>query len=286
MIIVCNFFNQTSKMKLSVAVLSSILLVCSVTIANPVVPSTTASTDHVSLTAAPSSTTSTESNPSATPITDGVNLDGLVSLSVDMKSLLKKIVKKQHVYTQQKIICEATEIKSYKQQKEVKLQEIKVEKSKNALLKNNGDLRYNVKLQEVERNLRNGNSKLAKLEKSEKECNIHCNRFLYELNLLREELLKYLFGDLWNSRPLDELLSRIDSHPVVREYLQGLCVGKSSKCKNSFGQDSGAKQTPQQEQQQITQELPVMPPESRSFGQRASSGIREGFSRLGDIHTP
>ncbi|KAK5670507.1 hypothetical protein QVD99_003186 [Batrachochytrium dendrobatidis] len=285
MIIVCNFFNQTSKMKLPIAVLSSILLTCSVTIANPVVPSTTASTEHVSLTAAPSSTTSTESNPSATPNTDGVNLDSLVSLSVDMKSLLKKIVKKQHIYNQQKITCEETEIKSYKQQKKVKLQKIKVEKSKNALLKSNGngddDDNLNAKLQEIERNLQSGSSILVKLEKSEKECNNYCDRLLRELNLLREELLKYFFGESWDSRPLDEQLSHIDSNPIVREYLQGICVGKSSECKNSFGQDSDAKQTPQQEQQQITQELPVMPPESRSFGQRASSGIREGFSRLG-----
>ncbi|KAJ8330067.1 hypothetical protein O5D80_001644 [Batrachochytrium dendrobatidis] len=282
-------------MKLPIAVLSSILLVCSVTIAKPI---------------RPSKAKSTQSNPSTTPNTNGVDLGSLVSLSDNIKELLKKIVKKQHSYNQQKITCEEIEIKSYKQQKEVKLQEIKVVKSKNALLKSNGngddDDNLNAKLQEIERNLQSGSSILVKLEKSEKECNNYCDRLLRELNLLREELLKYFFGGLWDSRPLDELLSHIDSNPVVREYLQGLCVGKSSECKNSFGQDSGAKQTPQQqqeqepqqqqqqeqeqeqeqqqeqqEQQQIPRVLPVIPPGSRSFGQRASSGIREGFSRLG-----
>ncbi|KAK5670513.1 hypothetical protein QVD99_003193 [Batrachochytrium dendrobatidis] len=274
-------------MKLPTAVLSSILLVCSVTIAKPI---------------RSSKAKSTQSNPSTTPNTDGVDLGSLVSLSVDMRSLLKKIVKKQHSYNQQKITCEEIEIESYKQQKKVKLQKIKVVKSKNALLKSNGngddDDNLNAKLQEIERNLQSGSSILVKLEKSEKECNNYCDRLLRELNLLREELLKYFFGESWDSRPLDEQLSHIDSNPIVREYLQGICVGESSECKNSFGQDSETEQTPQQqeqqqqqqeqeqeqeqqEQQQITQELPVMPPESRSFGQRASSGIREGFSRLG-----
>ncbi|KAK5668103.1 hypothetical protein QVD99_005143 [Batrachochytrium dendrobatidis] len=64
-------------MKLAVAVLSSILLACSVTIANPIDPS---------------ATTSTEAITSPTPNPNGIGISGLDPLSDSVKDLLDKYI--------------------------------------------------------------------------------------------------------------------------------------------------------------------------------------------------
>ncbi|EGF79181.1 hypothetical protein BATDEDRAFT_89861 [Batrachochytrium dendrobatidis JAM81] len=74
-------------MKLAVAVLSSILLACSVTIANPVKPSVT---------------TDVESSTSPTPNPNGIGLGGLDPLPDSIKELLERYKKGKHDLNQQK----------------------------------------------------------------------------------------------------------------------------------------------------------------------------------------
>ncbi|OAJ44161.1 hypothetical protein BDEG_27427 [Batrachochytrium dendrobatidis JEL423] len=119
-------------MKLSVAVLSSILLTCSVTIAKPVHPSTTASTDHVSSTVVPSSTTSTESNPSETPNTSSAGPWSSCSISKDMKELLKNYSNRNHECTKQEENCELIDHEIEDQQNLVKALEKDIQALENA----------------------------------------------------------------------------------------------------------------------------------------------------------
>ncbi|KAK5666950.1 hypothetical protein QVD99_006172 [Batrachochytrium dendrobatidis] len=234
-------------MKLSVAVLSSILFVCSVTIANPVVPSTTASTEHVSSTVVPSSTTSTESNPSATPNTNGLDLSRHDSLSANMKNLLENYSKGQQDCSRQEEECKFINLKVGNQESLISHFRKKIDDLQRKFYKNGRDnSKYKNEMEQLKRELQDGYSKYTKLENMYKDCifkHIHSTR---QLELFKVNLVKSVFGASFNIELLEEQLSLILSHSLVKQYLEGLCSGEqSSACRNDFGQDPDAEQQQQ-----------------------------------------
>ncbi|KAK6093299.1 hypothetical protein MT418_8476 [Batrachochytrium dendrobatidis] len=266
-------------MKLPIAALSSILLVCSVTIANPVVPSTTASTEHVSSTVVPSSTTSTESNPSATPNTNGLDLSRLDSLSVDMKNLLENYSKGQQDCSRQEEECKFINLKVGNQESLISHFRKKIDDLQRKIQRSCcGNSKYKNEMGKLKRKLQDGYYKYIELENMYKDCIFKHTHSTRQLKLVQIDLVKSVFGEFFNIELLDTYLSRILSHSPVKQYLEGLCSGEqSSACRNDFGQDFDAEQ-----QQQDSQPSPQAQSESRSFGHRFSSGIRNVVSRLGD----
>ncbi|KAK5670519.1 hypothetical protein QVD99_003199 [Batrachochytrium dendrobatidis] len=295
-------------MKLSVAVLSSILLVCSVTTANPVVPSTTASTDHVSSTVVPSSTTSTESNPSTTPNTDDVNLGSLDSLSVDIEDLLENYSERKHDHDRHTKECELIKFQFEDQQKLVKHLRERFDALKLELQGNgHSDSEYSDddEMERVGHELEDGYSKLIKLERKDKKCSFKNSYFTRQLKLVQIDLVKSVFGTSFNIELFDKQLLLILSHSSVKQYLEGLCSGEqSSACTKGFGQSFPAerRQNPNDDsfeeidlgdssdgKRQRQAPRPQTQSGFRSFGQRlssfkhrVSSGIRKAFSRFGD----
>ncbi|KAK5664590.1 hypothetical protein QVD99_008649 [Batrachochytrium dendrobatidis] len=236
-------------MKLPIAALSSILFVCSVTIANPVVPSTTASTEHVSSTVVPSSTTSTESNPSATPNTNGLDLSRLDSLSVDIEDLLDNYSERKHDHDRHRKECELIRLRLEDQEDLVSHLEEEFDDLKFELQGNgHSDSEYSDddEMERTEFELQNGYSKLIRLERKDKMCRLKHTRFTRQLKLVKIDLVKSVFGASFNIELLEEQLSLILSHSLVKQYLEGLCSGEqSSACRNDFGQDPDAEQQQQ-----------------------------------------
>ena len=95
-------------MKLTVAVLTSLLVACSVTTANPILPS---------------ATTSTESSSLPAPNGNGIGLQGLDSLPAEVESLLEKYSKKRGKYSIQLELCKSIESQLTEQQRLVTLLE-------------------------------------------------------------------------------------------------------------------------------------------------------------------
>ncbi|KAJ8326413.1 hypothetical protein O5D80_005164 [Batrachochytrium dendrobatidis] len=111
MTLIYNLLNQTNTMKLSIAVLSSILAVCSVTVANPVDPSSTMSAEASTSTTSTEASTYTMSAEASTPTasTSGASAGGsdyssspssydefekyCYSFSLDQAMLIKRLAK-------------------------------------------------------------------------------------------------------------------------------------------------------------------------------------------------
>ncbi|EGF76025.1 hypothetical protein BATDEDRAFT_27249 [Batrachochytrium dendrobatidis JAM81] len=251
-------------MKLPTAVLSSILLICSVTIAKPILPT---------------ETTDTVYNPSATPNPNSIDLGSLDSLSADMKNLLKEYSKVHNDYNRKKKECELIDLehsnlRSTKSHLEKKISNLKRKMLTNKfkLKSNNG----NDRMKELEQKLEKEESDFAFLQRKKNRCKFELSRFDYDLELIIISLVEFVFKEPFTAQTLDGQLLRILSHPIVKQYLGELCE-QSSACSGGSGQSSNFEQ-----QRQDPQPSPQTQSGFRSFGQRLSSGIRSGFSKFGD----
>ncbi|KAJ8330066.1 hypothetical protein O5D80_001643 [Batrachochytrium dendrobatidis] len=220
-------------MKLPIAVLSSILLICSVTTANPIHHSTTTYDESSFSTVIPSVTTSTEFNPSETPNTSGAGLSSLDLLSDGMENLLESYSKKQHGFDEHGEKCKLIKLQLEDQRQLIKDLKKRIDDLKSALLKSNDNPNYNRQVQELELELGKQHSKLEDLEKSHEECNIDSGRLNFELELIKISLVECFSGKPFNFRSLNEQLLLILSHSLVKEYLYKLeSIDKlSSGCK-------------------------------------------------------
>ncbi|KAJ8330062.1 hypothetical protein O5D80_001639 [Batrachochytrium dendrobatidis] len=259
-------------MKLPIAVLSSILLVCSVTIAKPIHPSTTTDTVY---------------NPSSASNTNGASLRSLVLPPVDMKSLLKEYSKVHNDYNRKKKECELIDLehsnlRSTKSHLEKKISNLerKTLTNKLKLKSNNG----NDRMKELEQKLEKEESDFGFLQRKKNRCKFELSRFDYDLELIKISLVEFVSEEPFNVQTFDGQLLRILSHPVVKQYLGELCE-QSSACSGGSGQSSNFEQ-----QRQDPQPSPQTQSGFHSFGQRlssfkhrVSSGIRKAFSRFGDM---
>ncbi|KAJ8322650.1 hypothetical protein O5D80_008617 [Batrachochytrium dendrobatidis] len=262
-------------MKLAVAVLSLILLACSVTTASPVKPS---------------ATTDVESNTFPTHNPNGIGISGLDTLPNIIKDLLKEYVKIDYDRNQQKIPHRFTKHQYIDQQNLVKLLGRKIKVLEYKLRKNGGSPEYDGEIQKAKFDLEIQKSKLADLRRRYHECEFRYNYFKIRLQAINEQLVKFVFGRTWNSGSFDQKLVSIGSHPSVMEYLEELCgQGQSSGCDNNFGQNHGDQQQSQDPQPSSSRpsgfgsfghRVSAFGQRVSAFGQRASSSIQREASRL------
>ncbi|KAK5670523.1 hypothetical protein QVD99_003203 [Batrachochytrium dendrobatidis] len=302
-------------MKLPTVVLSSILLVCSVTTANPIHPSAAADAEYVSLTdipsattdaeyvsltvvpssttdaessfstAIPSLTTSTEFNPSATPNANGIDLDSLDSLPVNIQDLLKEYSKRRNDYRKHKKECRLIDLIHSNQQSMITYTEQKIKDLKRKNLKGMLKLKTsngNDQLKELKLELQEGYSKLEDLEDKKRACKYKSDSLKYELKLVKVVLVENISGKRFNHELFDKQVSSVFSHPLVKQYLEGLCGGEqSSACSDDSDQDPSVeqRQDPNNDSfeeisdeelgdEQQENQNPQPQPGSRFFGQR------------------
>ncbi|KAL5040086.1 hypothetical protein RTP6_007650 [Batrachochytrium dendrobatidis] len=299
-------------MKLAVTVLSSVLLACSVTIANPVLPSATADAESSTLTVLPTATTSTYSSSSSTPNVNSIHLDGIDSLSTGTKDLFKQFLKKERACDEQKNTCSSIEQNYHRQQKLVKGLKKRVDASKLRFMKGSGNLRYSDdgEMEELKIELKEQYLKLINLEKSHQKCDSDYGHFHLELKLIKMKLVKLFFGGPCNLELLEEQFLHIILHPVIRDYLVVLgCIDSlSSRCKNDSDKDPSTdhqqRQKPSTQQRgyenpayegefskdqssshgsptfEDPQQSSKIPPRSRSIKERATSVRKSLFSNI------
>ncbi|KAJ8330538.1 hypothetical protein O5D80_001516 [Batrachochytrium dendrobatidis] len=229
-----------SKMKLSIAVLASVLVACSVTTANPILPSLTTNAEYSTSTGIPSSTTnaeyststdipsstaSTEFSPSPTPNESGIGLHGLVLLSVKVKDMLDEYLKKRNNYSKQKESCDLIGSRFLEQQKLVKNLEKKVRNFKLRLESSDGSPRHgrNSKMEGREVNLESQYSKYLKLERQKEKCDLESGRLKDELELIKILFVELVFGGPYDLDSFEDQFLLILSHPTVDYYLENSC---------------------------------------------------------------
>ncbi|KAL5039124.1 hypothetical protein RTP6_7807 [Batrachochytrium dendrobatidis] len=129
-------------MKLAVAVLSSILLACSVTTANPIDPSATTDAETITSTVIPSETTDVEASTLPTPNPNGIGLDSLDPLSDSIKELLKSYHRKHVGFEEQVKKCELLKSQYKDQQTMVKHAKRKLHVVKHRSLRDGGNRKH------------------------------------------------------------------------------------------------------------------------------------------------
>ncbi|OAJ41509.1 hypothetical protein BDEG_25092 [Batrachochytrium dendrobatidis JEL423] len=244
-------------MKLAVAVLSSILLACSVTIANPIDPSATTDVEDGISTFIPSATTSTEASTSPTPDPNGIGLDGLDTLPDIIKELFENYQRKQDGFEEQEEICNSLKSEYDGQTMLVKRLKKKIQVLGYKSQTSGDNQKYYGEIQETKLNLEAQKAKLEDLKKSRKECDSKYKGIEFELELIGIKLVKLVFGGTWDSKPFDQQLYLIGKHPSVQDYLDGLRgKGQSSECNECLGQNHGDQQQQQKPSDQQQHQNP------------------------------
>ncbi|EGF80592.1 hypothetical protein BATDEDRAFT_24337 [Batrachochytrium dendrobatidis JAM81] len=248
-------------MKLAVAVLSSILFACSVTIANPVKPS---------------ETTSTKSSTSPTPNPKGIGLGGLDPLPDIIKELLDKHLKLGHDLNQQGKICDPLQSEYENQQKLIKDLEKRIRLLEFISQTSGDNQKYYGEIQETKLNLEAQRSKLFDFGSRYYECQLKTCYIELDLSLIKIELVDIIFGGPWDSKSTDRKLFLIGTYPSVMRYFGELGnKGQSSGRNKSLGQNHG-----DQQQHQDSQPSPNTPSGSGSPGQKVPSNRQKGSCKF------
>ncbi|KAK5670064.1 hypothetical protein QVD99_003468 [Batrachochytrium dendrobatidis] len=228
-------------MKLAVAVLSSILLACSVTIANPIDPS---------------ATTSTESSTSPTPDPNGIGLGSLDPLPNIIKDFLKEYIELEHGRDEQEKLYGSLKPQYDHQHK----------------------LNIMLKFERISLILK---SKLANLKKSLQGCESKYSYLTVKVEQINVKLVDLIFGESWNSKLFGRKLYDINSNPLIRSYLeeQSLEYNKSLGRKPSDQQQRRKPSDQQSQDSQPSPDTPSGSG-SGYFEQRVPSNKRKGFSKF------
>ncbi|EGF79885.1 hypothetical protein BATDEDRAFT_89311 [Batrachochytrium dendrobatidis JAM81] len=257
-------------MKLAVAVLSSILLACSVTIANPIKPSESTDVETSTSTVIPSETTSTEASTSSTPNPNGIGLGALDALPDSIKELLEKYKKEKHDLNQQEKIYWPLKSEYDGQLMLVTDLEAKLYFLKRKSQKNGGSPEYDGEIQETKIDLEIQESKLEDIGKSYRECRLRYDDLKAAIAFTEIKLVDLIFGESSNYELFEQQIDLINKHPSVVEYLGELSLEYS---KIPGGSSSG-------QQHQESQPSSSRPSGSGSSRQKAPSNKRKRVSKL------
>ncbi|KAJ8325393.1 hypothetical protein O5D80_006329 [Batrachochytrium dendrobatidis] len=223
-------------MKLAVAVLSSILLACSVTIANPIDPSATTSTESSTSTFIPSA--------------KGIGISGLDPLPGNVKHLLDKYVEiKDGRNQQEKIYCP---LKSrYDSQCEVVINlKGKIEVLEYQSRRNGGSSKHNDIIQKAKLDLEHQRSKFAKFRKDLEACQSEIGRLVEKEWKTDKRIVGLVFGTPVNIAAVPHQTFLIKEAPSVKDYLEQQLLKYESVDQNPSDQEY---QNPSDQQRQDSQ---------------------------------
>ncbi|EGF79611.1 expressed protein [Batrachochytrium dendrobatidis JAM81] len=263
-------------MKLAVAVLSSILLACSVTTANPIDPSATTDVETSTSTVIPSATTSTESSTSSTPNPNGIGLDGLDPLPGNVKELLEKYAEIDHDRKQQRKICELLKSRYEGQRKVVKRLEKKLETLEKKPQRKGGDPEHDEKIQKAELDLEAQYFEFGKFRKEFVECESKLGDLVEKEWETDQQIVSLVFGATMNVATVAHQASLIKETPSAKNYLE-----KQSLKNKDLDQKSGGRRK-HKDLESSDEESSDEESGSGSSRQKAPSNKRKGFSKLMD----
>ncbi|KAK5672737.1 hypothetical protein QVD99_000238 [Batrachochytrium dendrobatidis] len=210
-------------MKLAVAVLSSILLACSVTTANPVNPSATTDVETSTSTVIPSATTDVEAITSPTPNPNGIGLGGLDQLPSSIKELLDKHLKLSHARDEQKKVCDPLKPEYDSQIMLVAGLETKIQVLERKFQRSGGSPKYDGEIQKTKADLEAQKVKLKDIRSRYRKCKHRYDGFVVAISRTEIEFVDRIFGT-WNYESLDQQIDLINAHPSVKGYLDELSL--------------------------------------------------------------
>ncbi|EGF78047.1 hypothetical protein BATDEDRAFT_27250 [Batrachochytrium dendrobatidis JAM81] len=240
-------------MKLPTAVLSSILLICSVTIAKPI---------------RPSSTTSAESSPSLIPVSGPVDWSDVFSASREMRGFLKSYLEIQSSYDEHKKECDLIELRHNNYWKMINFMETRISELKSKALKDRTKLKNDdddAEIKKLEKRLEEKRSDFVDLKRQHNGCKVTSDCFDQELILVKTSIVQYFMESRFDQELLEKQFSQVLSNSIIKKCLDELCQ-ESSACSGGSDQDP--------------EPLPQIQPESSSFGQRFAS-FKQRFATFG-----
>ncbi|KAL5032681.1 hypothetical protein BDEG_20765 [Batrachochytrium dendrobatidis JEL423] len=192
-------------MKLLIAILSSILLTCSVTVANPTIPTATTSTEYSTSTVLPSATTDAASSPLASS----------VAPSNKAKALLKSYIQTQQTHDEAKRKHALLETR-YGVEIDLitELEEI-LEDFERKYRKSKQGSNHNNKLLKARFDCEFQSSKLIGLTRELSESEYGIAELSWKLYLIAKELVALVFGEILDKCLINERMSYILSSPIV-----------------------------------------------------------------------
>ncbi|EGF78074.1 hypothetical protein BATDEDRAFT_26761 [Batrachochytrium dendrobatidis JAM81] len=208
-------------MKLAVTVLSSVLLACSVTIANPVLPSATADAESSTLTVLPTATTSTYSSPSAVSELD-VDLFYCGTLSRKAKSLIKAYATTKRGVETTEERCKLISKSISFQQKLIQQLSEKVDLLKSGYSAEDDDLSYDEAISELSR----VRKELVDFEIQQQVCDSECSVLDRKFYLAEKALAQNFFQGFLNVHSVGVYMKRILGNPVVMKCINQFYSGK------------------------------------------------------------
>ncbi|KAK5666804.1 hypothetical protein QVD99_006442 [Batrachochytrium dendrobatidis] len=268
-------------MKLSIA-LSSILLVCSVTTANPVNPSATTSVEPSSSTAIFTATASTYPNPSPVSIAQAKKLVDFSKLSKNDMNLMEKYLKTSEDYQGAKEALELEEPRKLAQEALVKRL---CEKYMGLLGKyhSKSGFIYGIKAEWLKPKLNKEKKILLELEKVYQDLRLKIFDYNWILNDIGKELAKRLFGDGLDQSSIHSYMMFIKSNPRFIQSIQSTLGHMLGQQPGTEQASTSGTQSPSQHRESpssSTHEVPKSPrsqKKSRSRAGKAYSKIKGAF---------
>ncbi|KAJ8325424.1 hypothetical protein O5D80_006360 [Batrachochytrium dendrobatidis] len=266
-------------MKLAVAVLSLILLACSVTIANPIDPSATTSTESSISTVIPSATTSTKASTSTfISSTKGIGIDGLDPLPGNVKHLLDKYVEIKDGRNQQEKIYFPLKSR-YDSQCEVVINlKGKIEVLEHQSRRNGGSSKHDDIVQKAKLDLEHQRSKFAELQKDLEECESEIGRLVEKEWKTDKQIVGFVFGTPVNIAAVPHQALIIKETPSVKDYLEQQSSKYESVDQNPSDQEY---QNPSDQQRQDFQSSSNTLSGSK-FNRKSNSNKRKRVFKLMD----
>ncbi|KAJ8324272.1 hypothetical protein O5D80_007464 [Batrachochytrium dendrobatidis] len=184
-------------MKLLIIILSSILLACSVTIANPVLPSATTSIEYGTL---------------STPNTQVESVGDLGQLSKEAICLIKEYAQINSDCEEMKKLYDLTESKKLVQEELVKQLGEEYQHLKRKSQKGKNDLKDHIRFRTIKQRLKEQKKEFIDLEREHLDLNFDYFFVCDELNRIKRELVKCVFGKHSTSRPISYYMELLTSN--------------------------------------------------------------------------
>ncbi|KAJ8327010.1 hypothetical protein O5D80_004434 [Batrachochytrium dendrobatidis] len=274
-------------MKLAITVLSSILAICSVTVANPVNPS---------------ATTSAESSTSAViPSAQTIASIDFNQLSDEGKSLIKEYAQANKKHNEAKAMCDSTGSVIASQEKLVKYLGDELKGLMDKSRKNKHGPRHEKEVKEANSRLEEQYYIFLQLENKCVDSYWGKSGILSQFAKIKNQLVKSLFGKHTSVESVDSHIQLLESNPefmgLVKQFenlvsgqqleLEQPSTSESQNSQHHKSLSSSSDQTPTAQSTKASSgkhETPKYPSEQRSRKSRAQKLFKSSHSKGGPKH--